>query len=671
MARWEHNIPAVPNPLGEICVQVYIPAHPDYVSLFIRAVRQLENNRIYQRDEENGAIVKVVQDQWRNRTVTPLIEALAQSTGLCQDLDGECLAFPPFANFISYYPQNPYTEPDLVPDGFLAPPFFVNGKDAAHDLPNYNKGDVIVNFAAINLEPVWNLDNTPRIELCLEGSGVVELHLLKTVQGGAAVISVDNPIDLGDIISGIIGDGIEIISLNQDIISLPPETAEEVIIEREITTEGEHTLYIYYLPTLDDSLIPLFFGGGLREISLCGNIRPCGMPAPEPPPPLEGVTELKPEFQFTADCGLEYRLRDQEDNIVQDWTAVAGWVDNAALCFGVGAMTEAEICAAIECGAIKVAERIITGQSGIKFSVGEDGEVIVGGGVQDDPETELDESLSSRAGGVKAAVDGLQEVLNAIHGWFAGFTPPSTGVTEQQAATRLELIYGFDSALATHFANYWYTTYANSSGAITLNESVLESMFFCKGLNVNIFAEYVYEVHATAAEIAVLEVFIADFPASQLDVWYARGATVPSTDYLSYSCTKIQTEEFTLDMSSSDAPSYTTNGVWKVNHRYLVEISGSFADADVPNLIGDGVYFHATDTGVKSFDPIIFNFPGGVTAPVQANVPFSASHTYAFTVEKTGSSSAGIIARGNAGMATPNVTGILTIKVTDLGEFAL
>jgi hypothetical protein len=331
MAKFGANLPSVLNPLGDICVQVTIPAHPDYIKLFLRAIRMLEVNRMYARDADLSA--KVVVEQWRNRTITPLIEALANETSNCQDLDGECLSYPPFASFVSYFPQNPFTEPDLIPDGFEQPPFFVNGKDNAHDLPNYQRGDVLLDFGSINIEPSWDLDKTPRIELCLTGSGVVELHFLNIVQGGIAIVSVDNPVDLGDILAGIIAGGIDSIDLNQDIISLPPETVEEIVIEKEIATEGDHTVYIYFVPTVNDSLIPLSFGGGLREISLCGNIRPCGTPAPEPPPPLEGVTELKPEFRFTADCGLEYRLRDQEDNIVQDWQLVSGWVDNADACF--------------------------------------------------------------------------------------------------------------------------------------------------------------------------------------------------------------------------------------------------------------------------------------------------------------------------------------------------
>lgn len=165
MARFEHKLPAILEPVGDICVNVTIPAHPDYVALFIRAVRMLETNRLYERDENLSA--KTVVNQWRQRTITPLIEALASGTGMCDASGDGCLAYPPFASFISYSPQNPYTDPDLVPEGYEQPPFFVVGRDGSPDLPNYENGDVILDFGSINIEPSWDLEKTPRIELCL------------------------------------------------------------------------------------------------------------------------------------------------------------------------------------------------------------------------------------------------------------------------------------------------------------------------------------------------------------------------------------------------------------------------------------------------------------------------------------------------------------------------
>jgi hypothetical protein len=675
MGRYQANLPAVLNPVGDICVEVTIPAHPDYVKLFVRAVRMLETNRMYARDDEFGAKVKIITDNWRDRTVTPLIEALATGTGMC-GVDGECLAYPPFASFISYYPQNPYTEPDLVPPDFLAPPFFVNGKDAAHDLPNYEKGDIIVNFAAINLEPVWNLDNTPRIELCLEGSGVVELHLLKTVQGGAAVVSVDNPVDLGDIISGVIGDGIEIISLNQDIISLPPETAEEVIIEQEITTEGEHTLYIYFLPTLDDSLIPLFFGGGLREISLCGNIRPCGTPAPEPPPPLEGVTELKPEFQFTADCGLELRYRNQDNEIISDWEPVSGWTENFADCvLGANSMaTKEDIRDGMYEAFNRLAAQVVSGRY-LNISVDEDGNVSNpetdgedAGLPEDDPATPaIDETLSAKAGGAIQVRIGFNDIWSKINAWYIASMP------QAQVADRLVNLYKMNDLIRTQlFVDDYYTTRDGGGSVVSSFPATLDNYTFCKGATSQSVFEWIYENQAVLL-INNSVLLVEAVSQEQLSDWFAAGTEIPSTTYNIYPCTKVKQEILNFDFSLSNAPQLTTVETWKGGHRFLIKLTGTYTDSDnVQDTIYDGMYEHNLVTGVKTFIPFGFNSAGGIPAVTQAQVPFEPSHIYEFTVDKGLVANGTCIITGNNGSAAiPNVTGIVQMTITDLGEFAI
>jgi len=500
MSKHGANLPAVLNPVGDTCVQVYIPNHPDYIKLFLRAIRMLEVQRNYARDETmQGA--KIVTEQWRDRTITPLIEALANSTGSC-GVDGECLAYPPFASFISYSPQNPYTEPDLIPDGFEQPPFFVNGKDAAHDLPNYNKGDVILDFGSINIEPSWDLAKTPRIELCLEGSGVCEIHFLNIVQGGVAIVSLDNPVDLGDIIAGIIGDGIDSIDLNQDIVSLPPETVEEIIIEIEVPTEGDHIIYIYFLPVVNDSLIPLSFGGGLREISLCGNLRPCGTEAPPPPPPLEGVTELKPQFQFTAECGLEYRLLNQDDEIVQDWTAVEGWTENAALCFAVGSgemATKEDIRDGIIEAALSLSLRMASG-SDSDLCFDEEGNPIPpsegGDAPEDDPVTPIDESLTAQAGGAIAVRLGFNEIWTAVSTMWAG------GKTVAQAEVRLTDLYQWeDPAYLLDFLNDYWAARTGALSFVAAFTTVLDGYLFCKGNTKQVLSDWIYDTYTNQDQL--------------------------------------------------------------------------------------------------------------------------------------------------------------------------
>jgi hypothetical protein len=668
MARFEHKLPAVLNPVGEICVEVTIPAHPDYIALFIRAVRMLETNRLYERDEALSA--KVVVDQWRQRTITPLIEALASGTGICGGLDGECLAYPPFAGFISYYPQNPYTQPDLIPEGFEQPPFFVNGKDNAHDLPNYEKGDVILDFGSINIEPSWDLAKTPRIELCLEGSGVVEIHFLNIVQGGAAIVSVDNPVDLGDIIGGIIGDGIDSIDLNQDIVSLPPETAEEIIIEVEIPTEGEHVVYIYFLPTVNDSLIPLSFGGGLRKIELCGNLRPCGTPPPPPPPPLEGVTELRPEFQFTAECGFEYRLKDQNGEIVQDWTPVAGWDENAGLCFGGGDVaTKQDIKEALIEWTKDTALKIVSGATS-GFEIDEDGNVIVGGedgdaGLpEDDPATEVDETAAARSGGATAVRIGINSIWSNLNAWY------SASVTEANAVERLGLLYELNPAETTDLVAYYYAQRAAAQQYVSSFASTLDSYLYCKANNPQVLAEWIYEV-SPLATVSMASKMVLALTQAQMDDWFTQGTDVPSTDYLAYSCVPIDPEQWILDSAYLQSSVYKTGAsIGKTNHRILIEVSGKV------NHPSDGSYqdffYHVASNGTKSFVGIAtsfgsLQFSDNLSNPPQSKVPWKASGVYAVTMETTSAQAYRFRRVISAANQAAGTTGF-TIKLTDLGE---
>lgn len=671
MGKYQANLPAVWNPVGDTCVRVYVPNHPDYIKLFVRAIRMLEVNRMYERDE-TGEGAKIVTAQWRDRTVTPLIEYLANSTGDCGDLDGECITYPPFANFISYYPQNPYTEPDLIPDGFEQPPFFVNGKDNAHNLPNYNKGDVLIDFGSVNLEPSWDLAKTPRIELCLEGSGVVELHLLNIAQGGMAIISVDNPVDLGDIIAGVIGDSIDIIDLNQDIVSLPPETAEEIIIEREIALDGEHTVYVYFFPVVNDSLIPLGFGGGLREISLCGNLRPCGTPPEPPPPPLDGVTELKPQFQFTPDCGLEYRLLDQEDNIVQDWTPVEGWTENAALCFAVGGggmATKEDIKQALiewtQWGAGAI----------LGYEVDEEGNPIIppdeGGGEplpEDDPATEINETESAIYGAMLEIALRLEQVLDKIDTLYGAVN--GTPVTAEQDAQSIMVAYfSCDQTLMQTAVTSYYGWRVSNNQFGFQGSTTFPLYLYCNGYDMNDLNRYLLDVAAyTINKVNRIGQFWEALSDSFFTESYAKGQSKPSTAYLDASCVPMPYQEFlNIPYNSSRNLSPATA---KGGHRLLIEVSGYFVDG---SEIQDA-FWYRNASGVLVRSNFQFVHAAGSNMPSDNQVPYSTTHAYSYTIDlSTGTSSWSVNFPRNANMdvASTSPTNGFSIKITDLGQVSL
>lgn len=199
--------------------------------------------------------------------------------------DQECYDYPNYASFITYPLQNPYIQPDYTPPNYLLPPMIVNGENG-NDVPGYEHFDVLVVLDSITLDLDWfeTLDGQlPTIQFMVKGAGKVLIKMLATPAGGVAVITVDNPPDLADIILGIVTGADNIIDLNQDLVALPPETVTELIYETNTVGAGIHTIYIVFLPIIDDSLIPIRFGGGFRGVTLCDFIEEVDV----------GVTDVK------------------------------------------------------------------------------------------------------------------------------------------------------------------------------------------------------------------------------------------------------------------------------------------------------------------------------------------------------------------------------------------
>jgi len=170
----------------------------------------------------------------------------------------DCFEYKSYASFLQYSPTNPYIQPDEIPDGYLAQPFLVNGQNGV-DVPNYEPFDILVPIDAITLDVNWFdtiAGQLPTITIMVNGAGNVLVKMLSQVQGGLAVITVDNPPDLADIVIGVITGADNIIDLNLDVVSVPPETAIEIDYPLDIVGAGIHTIYVVFLPILDDSLMP-------------------------------------------------------------------------------------------------------------------------------------------------------------------------------------------------------------------------------------------------------------------------------------------------------------------------------------------------------------------------------------------------------------------------------
>lgn len=175
-------------------------------------------------------------------------------------LDSGCVDFPTDSSVISYAPQDPFTNPDYIPPGYIAVPFLVVTEgNILSFFPGAEIGDVISGYLSIPVLTPGIGQGLARFRVRTKGTGVVELHLLKVPAGGSVLITTDDdPLT------------VRTINLNKDVFQLPIETIGEITVEVPITTSGEHHIDVTFVPRFNDELIFISYGGGLRKVVLCG-----------------------------------------------------------------------------------------------------------------------------------------------------------------------------------------------------------------------------------------------------------------------------------------------------------------------------------------------------------------------------------------------------------------
>lgn len=200
------------------------------------------------------------------------IQQFFAALGVGGSLKERCAEYPASNLRITYEPNDPFLTPDYTPPSYLVPPWYCN---ALIPLPNVLPGDAMVNFAGMPAGVPWiDLDlaglleaGLPRFRLNgIQGNKTVELHFVTTPQGGNALITIDgNPIPLLTV------------ELNADITAIPiPELPWVTVHEIEVTGEGMHFIDVTFIPILNNETgLPVFFGGGLRKVVICGLTPEC------------------------------------------------------------------------------------------------------------------------------------------------------------------------------------------------------------------------------------------------------------------------------------------------------------------------------------------------------------------------------------------------------------
>lgn len=224
-----------------------------------------ENARFYQlTDRQCSALITQAEYlKWRTRyeNLPGEIDLLAFADDtifrLMNPIDpGECVTYPPYASFITYEPNDPFRTPDLVPEGYVFPPWYI-ANSAAEITYDAQLNAAVTTFERLPLTTVFN--GFPRFRVTVNGIGKVTLHLVSVNIGGMCQVTVDD--DLGTI---------ELVDLIQDKLAIPPETANTLEKEYTFAVAGEHRIDVVMLSALQDQVPPVMFGGGLAGVTLCG-----------------------------------------------------------------------------------------------------------------------------------------------------------------------------------------------------------------------------------------------------------------------------------------------------------------------------------------------------------------------------------------------------------------
>lgn len=249
-AKW--TLPTVINPEGRRCVMIEVPDERFHIAAFRGAMLHLAEAYKWADDPDHTA--REVALVWRG-----IIDAMEWGCGVPED---ECRNFTPAASFVTWEPQNPYTEPNLVPSGYILPPFYVVYDNTLPEWLGYEVGDVLTDLTrfyggtGVITDPESGF---ARFRITVTGTGIVQIYFLNVPLGGMALVTQD-----GDPLT------FSLVELQVDIIAFPIENNEQIIHEVTFDTEGEHFIDVTFVPRVDESITFFNYGGGIRKIKLCG-----------------------------------------------------------------------------------------------------------------------------------------------------------------------------------------------------------------------------------------------------------------------------------------------------------------------------------------------------------------------------------------------------------------
>ena len=234
----------------------------------------------------------------------------------CEACEDGCREHSPNSGIITYAPNDPFRTPTYTPPGYFLPPWYTN---PGIPLPGVIPSDAMVNFLAIPNAFAIPTSGFPRARINFSGAGEVEIELVQIIQGGLALITVDDDFTTAQFVDLTSMSAAEVASVGFVLAALGIENDaspnQTTVIEIDIENPGDHHIDVTFIPNVDiaDEIL-IGMGGGIRRVSLCGVDM------------VESVPMVA--FRFTVDCVLEVSYDSAET-----YTPVPGWTEFALDCF--------------------------------------------------------------------------------------------------------------------------------------------------------------------------------------------------------------------------------------------------------------------------------------------------------------------------------------------------
>ena len=253
-----YQLPAVVDPpRSGVCVPV--PEDDNHRRAFLDALYRLSWAKNWQWDgTDRGLDVSYV---WKE-----IYFEVAEKIGVldCEESESECHTYPNTSAFIQYFPNDPRYTPDLVPDGYLFPPWYF-ATPTSNSLLGTLDGDIVTDISRLppgSLPTILPASGLPRcrVNVNVAAGTTIRVYMRNLLAGSMMQITVDdNPLPVW------------FIDVTKDVLSIPPETGDLIIWEYTFEEAGNHHADLIVVSKVNDEIPFIFHGGAIVRVEICGD----------------------------------------------------------------------------------------------------------------------------------------------------------------------------------------------------------------------------------------------------------------------------------------------------------------------------------------------------------------------------------------------------------------